>query len=528
MRRRVALAGVLLAAVAAAGLWFVHIRQGNLARGRTERGVLQPGSPRSWWVAMERDEHAEVVVSSDHAAISARLVDSSGELRRMLPADDSGLLVLRWTSDREGRWRIEVDPGADPGSGSSPVEYSIELTAVRAATAQDRLDWEAEAADEQVRQALAGSGGDGDRALDLLPRAVATREKLLRGDPRRLARYLNDLATGLARGCDATPERWRSSESLLVRASRLYESSGPAPAPEAAETLANLAIVASFQGHWDQAERFQRRVLDLDRKHLPPDDLEFGYDLVGLASTRFEQGHYSEVEPLLSQALEISQAADPPDGYLIADVFNRLGELHRALGSYGDAEESFDQAYRQARESLPEGDLFFADLANNLAGIHRDLGEHYKSELLLQRALQLCEASAACCPRRLASARLNLAEILRIQGDFERAGPLYSSALALAMSSMAEDDPGLAMFLNQQGLFFAEQDDREQAILFYEEARAVTERAFGREHPMVALSIQDLARLHMAAGRPAKAEALYLQALAIRRSRLGERHPETA
>lgn len=518
--------GVLLLAAAAAGLWLVQTRQSSLSRGRTESGVLQPGSAQNWMVVVERDKHAAIVVRSKDAAVSARLIDPSGEVRRTLTTDDSGLLMLRWLADREGRWQIEID--ADPAAGSDPFEYSIQLTAVRTPTARDRLEWDAETADEEVWQALTGNNEDGDRALELLPRAVAAREKLLRGDPRRLARYLNDLATDLAGGCSATPERWRSADSLLVRAVRLWESSKTTPPLEIAETLSNLAVIASYQGRWDRAERFQRRVLELDGKHRRRDDVEFGYDIMGLASIRFEQGYYSEVEPLLSQALEIFQAAEPRDAFLVAEAYNRLGELRRALGSYGDAEESFEQAYREARKSLPEGDLFFADLDNNLAGLYRDLGEHHKSELLLQRALQACKDSTDCCPRRLATAQLNLAEVIRVQGDFERSRPLYASAVALATSAMAEDDPELAWSLNQQGLFFAEQQDYEQAILYYEEAMAVTERAFGRRHPVVAISLQDLARLHLDAGRPGKAEALYLQALAIRWERFGERHPETA
>jgi CHAT domain-containing protein/tetratricopeptide (TPR) repeat protein len=393
------------------------------------------------------------------------------------------------------------------------------------ATARDRLARQADLLDEELRRALAPL--DEERALTLAARGVALREELDRQDPGALATYLNDLGVDLlGNGCAVSNEAWERAHSLLARALALRAGLG-APLAEA-ESLTNLATLATYRSRWDEAAAQEERALKIYLQKLPPADPRIGDSLFALGNARKEQGHYSDAAALYDRARPVFQGAQPRDDRRLADLFNSLGELRRIENNYGDAEESLRLAYEQALKIESGGDLLLAHIINNQGGIAQDEGDYHRAEILDRKSLEIRQRSPETCPRDLATAYLNLGEIHRLQGDYATAEPLLANGLALDIKALSPDDPELASHFDRTARLYQDERHYDRAKPLYEEALRLTRTALGPEHPQVAQSLHDLADLDAEVGDTAPAEALYRQALAIRERSLGERDPSVA
>ena len=82
---------------------------------------------------------------------------------------------------------------------------------------------------------------------------------------------------------------------------------------EVAMTCANLAVLHSDQGHFQEAEALGRRSLRIFEAVLGPDDAEVGLTLLNLAAAVAEQGRRAEAAELTARAAAILVARLPHD-----------------------------------------------------------------------------------------------------------------------------------------------------------------------------------------------------------------------
>ena len=164
-------------------------------------------------------------------------------------------------------------------------------------------------------------GGDLNAAIPLMQRAVAMQRELRGNEPHPdLAEVLNDMGYVFDENGDLDDAEKFYRESLAMNRRLLGDKH-----PYIANELENVAITAQDKGDLAGAETLYRQSLEMHRELLGEDHPEVGRTLFNLASLQYDRGETSEALANMRQVLAIYRKAYPPDHPEIASVLNVMG-----------------------------------------------------------------------------------------------------------------------------------------------------------------------------------------------------------
>jgi len=126
---------------------------------------------------------------------------------------------------------------------------------------------------------LYGKRGKYKDAEPLCKRALEIREKVLGKDHPDVAKQLNNLAL-------------LCQNQVIFKITRY-----------ALKYLISYVVIYSFQGKYEEVERYYRRALEIYESKLGPDDPNVAKTKNNLASCYLKQGKYKEAEILYKQVL---------------------------------------------------------------------------------------------------------------------------------------------------------------------------------------------------------------------------------
>lgn len=156
--------------------------------------------------------------------------------------------------------------------------------------------------------------------------------------------------TGLLRLHQGRPDL---AEEVLRQSITRFESAGKSNDLEAAQALANLAIVYMSQGKYAQAEEQQQMALNLRQKKLKDSHelIAATYNDLGLV---YLQSDKDKALDYYEKALAIYKQIHGNEHYKIAIASINIGIAYRELELYGDAVNNFETALKILEKLYPQ------------------------------------------------------------------------------------------------------------------------------------------------------------------------------
>lgn len=195
--------------------------------------------------------------------------------------------------------------------------------------------------------------GDYGKAEELAREAIGIAEKN-KLDYASAAVSYNDLSVFLLR-----QQKFDEAEKFAVRSLETYEEAKDEKGIALAST--NLANVKHHKNEYAEAEKLERRALEIREKTDGKDSLETAVCLSNLGNILMMQKRYEEARPLLDRALSIAEAKPAPTD--AATIKACIGSLLRKEKKLSESEKVFKEAIAMHEKAVgPDHPLVADDL----------------------------------------------------------------------------------------------------------------------------------------------------------------------
>jgi tetratricopeptide (TPR) repeat protein len=232
-------------------------------------------------------------------------------------------------------------------------------------------------------------GGDLNAAIPLMRKAVAMQRELRRNEPYPdLAEVLNDMGVLLWRNGDLDEAEKFYRESLAMNRKLLGEKH-----PEIANGLENVAMSLQDKGDLAGAEDMYQQSLTMRRELLGENHPEVGRTLANIASLRYDRGETRVAIENMREVLAIYRKAYPADHPETARVLNTIGFWLTLAHNYTEADRYMSEALAMRRRLFDEHQ---PDLASSLmlTAMLRDAEGRYTEALELAQTAKRIDTEA--------------------------------------------------------------------------------------------------------------------------------------
>jgi tetratricopeptide (TPR) repeat protein len=332
----------------------------------------------------------------------------------------------------------------------------------------------------------------------------------------------------------------------------------------AVDTLRDQARQMIELGDYDNADKFLRKAVDIDRKAIQSQQesldnrkLSMSRSLANRADLAKTNLDYKKAIDLYKEALGIL----PQNQQTIQFVYtSNMAVLYYITANYKEAESAFRTVlsgdpdntyamggignallklakYQEAEEILKKAldidinsDTNYINIArstNSLGGWYYVQGKNTEAEPLLKRALEIKENVLGKDHPSVARSMNNLALLYYAQGKYTEAEPLFRGALAILEKVLGKDHPDVAILLNNLAGLYIDEGKYAEAEPLCQRALAILEKVLGKDHPDVAKPLSTLGNLYRAQSKYIEAESFYKRAVEIDENSLGPNHPDT-
>jgi serine/threonine protein kinase len=243
-----------------------------------------------------------------------------------------------------------------------------------------------------------------------------------------------DIDTGLAKDPELQARmmdvmgKAYSSLGLHQRAQSLFERSikvgSAAVGPENPETLTamkHLAWSLFQQGHLAEAERIQRKVLEVQRRVLGSENPETLDSMGDLAMIVGEEGNHAEAEKLVRDELERKKHLLGPEASGTLVAMDNLATVLAREGRLAEAEALEQKTLEIQLRVFGRENMGTISAMINVAGIQLDQGRYEEAEKGFRQALDLEKSVLGPDQPETALTMYNLACILARRGESDEA-----------------------------------------------------------------------------------------------------------
>jgi serine/threonine-protein kinase len=266
-------------------------------------------------------------------------------------------------------------------------------------------------------------------AIVLFEEAVAIRRRTLGADHPSIADVL-DVLSNLVRANDPDRAELLLREALAIRQAALGDED-----PRVAGTLLRLGDIAWMQyGNYEEAERFLRRALEIQRRAYGDAHLSMIHGIHSLASIRQATGRYLEAEAFYREALQIERQVLGADNSLVGETLGLLGNVLRLQGRYAEAEDAYLRSRAMWERAFGPGHHTIATATNSLGMLHLERGQYTKAEEAFRSALAIYQTALAPDHPHVGSTLTNLARVLIRRRDYSGAERALEESLAIYRS----------------------------------------------------------------------------------------------
>jgi CHAT domain-containing protein/Tfp pilus assembly protein PilF len=219
----------------------------------------------------------------------------------------------------------------------------------------------------------------------------------------------------------------------------LFQSSNNQNTKEAAQCLANLAIVYASTGKFNQAEENGLIALQIRQKLFgeASEETAASYNDLGLVYTQNDPDKALEY---YDKALPVYESLHGKQHPKIAIVNTNMGFIYRQMELYGDAVNNLETALQIWKAIYPNGHPNEAFVLSNLGQTYVKMGNAKTGEEYLQKALAIYQKSYGGKHPDISST-LNQIGILKLgQSNFDEAIRNFHKAISANVPTYTPDD----------------------------------------------------------------------------------------
>ena len=261
--------------------------------------------------------------------------------------------------------------------------------------------------------------GDLKTAVTLRSEELAIRRKLFGNSDVKTADALFDLASDLHAAGNP-----RAGDSLFTEWVARVAGAPREVTPTRARQLNGLANIAEYQRHYDDAERWLREALSINRELYGDRSDRVASNLAEMADLLNREARRADADTLMQRAIEILRA-DYPDGHpqLARDLRNWAVILEDLL-RFGDAEVRLRESLAMVERFQGATSLEAISTKLELSYTLTALGRYDEAVTLSREGLEAYRRKYDDKSPLVNRARFLLGDALRGQGRFAQAEPL--------------------------------------------------------------------------------------------------------
>lgn len=359
--------------------------------------------------------------------------------------------------------------------------------------------------------------GQYDDAIERGKKALAARERLLRGNHPDVAESLDTLGEAYVHKND-----FAQAEKLLGRALEMRRALFGGEHPEFANTLDKLAAVHLYTGRLKSAEEMYDRVLRIRESELGTGHELVAETLGNLAALYYQQTRYQEAETAFRRALQATEAALGPDAEPVASIASNLGSLYSKLGRLDEADAQYRRALKLYEKHVGKSHTLYANTLNKLGGLALQRNDLVKATKLLEESVAIQEKAVGADHTRVGVALSNLAQVYELRGDLAQAKKAHARAYAI-LRRLGDRHPHAVQALHNYAFMLAAAGDpaAEPHLFRLVELR---EAELGRGDVRAADTLLMVAQFALPIRSFAKAKLLAQRVLSVVRPTLGDTH----
>jgi eukaryotic-like serine/threonine-protein kinase len=338
----------------------------------------------------------------------------------------------------------------------------------------------------------------------------------------RIAQFTTGIFTvadpGEARGNKIT------ARELLDRAEHNIDVELKADPALQSQMLKVIAIVYQRLGLYSNAIRLFERVIDLNNKHLEPNDPETLSAAAYLAHCQAQAGQL--------------QAADRTDRDLLPVVTEVLGKDHRTTlqvksdlawtleseGHLSEGESLAREALAAQMRTLGEGDRDTLDTMRSLAWALTDDGHYAEAEQLDRKALAISRQALGLEDPKTLLFMESLATTLGEESRDAEAEQILRETLTVQQRVLGPDHQNVATTMNSLGIALQHQKQYADARKFYQGGLDIIIRTLGPENPGALLAKLNIATVEEDTGNLKRAEEQLKEVLDVQLRTQGRFH----
>jgi tetratricopeptide (TPR) repeat protein len=286
-----------------------------------------------------------------------------------------------------------------------------------------------------------------------------------------------------------------------------------------------LGRVKDNRGEYQEAIACYEKAIDIYKKTLSPNHLNFANSYNWLGNAYYSLGNYTKALSSHEKALAIRQESLPPNDPDLAASYNNIGLVYDIMGDYPKALLSHEKALAIRQQSLPPNHPDLALSYNNVGLVYYNMGDYVKALSSHEKALAIRQQSLPPNHPDLAKSYNNIGNVYGRMGDYPKVLSSYEKALAIRQQSLPPNHPDFAASYNNIGLVYDSMGGYPKALSSHEKALAIRQQSLPPNHPDLAMSYGNIGSVYNNMGNYSKARSCYEHAVDIGQHSLPTNHP---
>jgi tetratricopeptide (TPR) repeat protein len=222
-------------------------------------------------------------------------------------------------------------------------------------------------------------------------------------------------------------------KDLRVLMDRIREETFPH-----AEGWYRLGLVLYKMGRFDKSQQVYETLLD-----QTTDESKKARIYHEIALAKDAQGEYKEAITFLGKAVEIYKKTLPPNHLNFANTYNNIGMVYRKMGDYPKALSYYEKDLEISQKSLPANHPDLAVSYCNIGNVYNNMGDYPKALSSYEKAFEIQKQSLPPNHPSLASSHNNIGLLYERKGDYPKARSFYERAVNIAQQSLPPNHPNL-------------------------------------------------------------------------------------
>jgi CHAT domain-containing protein len=299
--------------------------------------------------------------------------------------------------------------------------------------------------------------------------------------------------------------RYRLAELSFLEAKIAYEASGLTNNINYSKVHADLGLLYSTMGRFNQAEYFLTEGLGLREQTLGRDSKAGASSLNNLAVLYQETARFNEAENYFQEALQVVEKKFGKESHEYAVVLNNQAIYFSEVGRTEKAVTNLNTAIAIVEKLNSKNKRTEVGFESNLAMLYQEQGKLAEAEAVyvkLEKMLRLVgdKTFYAGVLNNLALLYIQMNKLDKVEDYLKQSAQIYQTRLGKESPNYAKVLGDLGNFYRMQGRFVEAEDNLNKTLTIYGSA-------LNTNHPEYVKAQEDLAILYWKKGDLTKADA---------------------